>query len=123
MTKSKTQVLTRDDQIRAFSNTLALETYKLLKAGKGVPFARQSVEPFLKALVTQMVLETLHDQPKGAKVPDYDYVEDAFLDAKLRIQNAISSGMEDALSRFSGHFTEYYCIVKPVPEPSNDLSN
>jgi hypothetical protein len=43
----------------------------------------------------------------------------AFAGVKQDIQDAVSVGVQTAVNKYAGLDIEYYCQVKPVPEPIN----
>ena len=62
------------------------------------------------------VLMSAPEELKGEKVR-YEYVKEAFVSYKAGIQEAVAAAFTAAMSNFSGKELEYYCLIKPVPEP------
>lgn len=76
---------------------------------------------FLAGLIAAVVLKSLDHSGKESytKKQLHDIVYKRFGDIKLDIQNAVAAGFQGAMFTFSGESTEYYCQIKPVPDPIN----
>lgn len=54
------------------------------------------------------------------KKKTYEETKNDFVEAKSKIQEAVSAGVTAAMKTFSGQNIEYYCQIKVVPPVAND---
>jgi hypothetical protein len=50
-------------------------------------------------------------------------VMNRFADTKLLMQQAVSTGFETAMTKFTGQPIEYYCLIKTVPNAPSESVN
>lgn len=102
------------------SRELVEETFKLLQ-GRGMYAFRLAAVNFIARFVGVLTHEALRAKPKGKlnKEEQYKFVEGNFMKVKASLQECVAAGVQGAVSTFSGRKVEYYCVIKPVPEPVN----
>lgn len=112
--------------LQQFTDMLAKETYKMFEAQgakQGPEFLKYVPSLFVSSIVKLLIDKALAKKVrKGAtKNEEYAFTSRNFQEVKQGIQNAVSEGFQLSLSGYSGKPVEYYCLIKPVPEPTNKL--
>ncbi len=124
MAKKTTIVKTDEDNIDELSSMMAKGFLDILNAQvkvRGDHDARELYTHFIAKLVGGIVYNSLTDLPGDVKGKEaqYNWTVKSFDNAKDRMQEAVSAGFQLALTKYTGVRTEYYCQIKPVPEPVN----
>jgi hypothetical protein len=122
------KVLDLNQWIDSFSAFMAEETLKILRANsekRGPEVGRALCIHFLSRVLANTVLDTLNTRKESAKTEEeqYNYSKKLFLDLKLQVQDAVALSFQTALGHFTGRQVEYYCQIKPIPEPLNKTVN
>jgi hypothetical protein len=112
--------------IDAMINDIAVETVKILNATTSSynPVSRRRILAiFIKNVIQITVLDALQEKPSGkpSKEEHYAFTSKNFQFIKGDIQNMVAEGFNKALNKFSGKDPDYYCQIKPFPEPKNKL--
>lgn len=123
--KSKKQSF--QDWAEEFSVLIADETLKIMTQHSrnnedAVKFAASML---ISRIVGTLVFRTLTEPPSinKSKKSHEDFVLKNMAEMKLTIQNAVSAGFQQAMTQYSGQPIEYYCTIKPVPEPLTETLN
>lgn len=77
---------------------------------------------FMMHFIGALVFQALKDRPKGGSKKQVDLLDHnyrSFAGVKMKIQDAVANGVQDAMTAYSGHPIEYFCDIRPVPEPIN----
>jgi hypothetical protein len=101
----------------------ALARTLLVKVGDqekliGPEYRKALTAQVMSAYIAGCIMESLQNGGKSAEKTMREFGE-----MKSLIQMAVAGGFEAALGSYSGEFLEYYCIIKPVPEPLSDMVN
>jgi hypothetical protein len=126
--KNHEMVVSLDEWVDNFTSYIAAENIKLIRsygADKGDKALKKLYVSFLKNYLENVVLGVLTDYPKEMMDDReiYEYVSGHFKDLKYNIQIEIADAFNDAMAKFSGHYMDYYCEIKPVPEPVSDKAH
>lgn len=112
--------------VSGFTDTLAKETLKFLTSYgpivKNKPIASKIVTFYIASFVNKVVMEALMRATKLGITDDaklFALTAKDFAYIKEMIQNGVAEGFKRALSKFNGQIVDYYCIIKPVPDPVN----
>ena len=100
---------------------VATELTKQVEEEFGMRTADNATASFLATFIGVMVKRRLN-RPNPLKLPaekQCNLVMSDYNDFKIKIQNSIALGFQDAMSQWSGKSVEFYCQIKPVPEPIN----
>jgi len=100
---------------------LVTETFKLIDGQGGVASTQVAVN-FLARFAGTLVYRSLKQQaPTTCKTPEemVQFTGRNFAGMKVCVQEAISAAFSGAMKTYAGQDIEYYCQVKPVPEPLN----
>jgi len=67
------------------------------------------------------VYAELNERDKSLKTKEemLNFAMKNFAALKVSIQESVAAGFQGAVSTFSGQQVDYYCQVKPIPEPIN----
>lgn len=101
---------------------LVTSTFKILNARKST---RSNIEMqpelyFLSLYIKAMVDGSLRDKiPTKSKEERYQAIKDSFEKTKFSIQEAIAIAFQTSMRNHANTPVEYYCQIKPVPEPVN----
>ncbi len=122
------KTLDLNEWIDSFSTFMADETLKILRGHtdkRGPEVGRALCIHFLARVLTATVLDTLNTRKDGAKDDEeqFRFSKDQFLDLKTQVQDATALSFQTAFHHFTGRNVEYYCVIKPVPEPLNGTVN
>lgn len=118
--------------LKAVSDELAelltVENFRMIDfrlRAYGPKEARFAAATVIARFVGALVYRTLTEQPAINKSPGEHeaYVMKNMADLKNQLQNAVAAGFQNAMTAFSGNTVEYYCLIKPVPEPSSNTVN
>lgn len=127
MSKVK-QIDITDKVLREFGEFMAKETLKLLETqGKsyGKQFAGRVIRHFLTSLVEIILTSSLVNE-KSLSLSEkarYKVISQDFEDTKMLIQNSVAQAFERVISRFSKDPVSYYCLIRPTPEPTSEVSH
>lgn len=116
-----------EDWIIQCSKHLVEENFKWLDKQvsiKGAEAVDTLLINFIACLIGATLHKTLTSLPKELENDTqkaHDYLCDAFLDVKIRLQDAVAMGFTGALSEFSRKKVDYYCTVKPMGPVANKL--
>jgi len=105
-----------------FSQMLVDETFKLLDAQtkNGKAATKEVASIFVARFTGVLLYRTLTDSNDiKDKNELYLHTSKNFSDLKSKLQDAVAAGFSGAMSKFTKKHVEYYCQVKPVPEPIN----
>lgn len=122
---SEKKYLHIDSYVADFGEELAARTLSLIKASlpqKDDEIKKLAQQKFLKSYVETIILESLGKHVANVELSQKELekkTEDELLDIKLQIQGSIEAAFESAMSSFTGYSIDYYCQIKPVPEPIN----
>lgn len=77
---------------------------------------------FLKLFIEALVTKVLDDRAVKSlpKQEQFNVVKKNYETLKLCIQEAVAVGFQDAIQRFAKMPIEYYCLIKTVPEVTNN---
>jgi hypothetical protein len=108
--------------LEEMSEFIARESYNLIKlTGDPKGSSKKLSSMFIRYFVSKMVLDSLTEYKKkkldGKEA--YDFTKKNFSEMKDELQLEIAKGFEIGFLKYSGKDIEYYCQVKPVPEPIN----
>lgn len=111
-----------------FSVLLTNETFKLIDSknkSNGPEAGRYVATTYLARFVGTLLFRTLteRNQLNTTKEEQEDFVMKNAAELKTAIQEAVSMGFQSAMTQFSGRQIEYYCQIKPVPEPVSNKVN
>ncbi len=112
--------------IEEFAGLMALETYKLIKAeskSKKQKIDREISTKFLKYFIKKIVFDSLTDliNKDMTNKEAYKVTKASFLDIKIKIQEEISKGFEDAFFDYARQQVDYYTVIDVMPEPINKV--
>ena len=116
MTKPTTELLTLDDWERSFIHASVMEIIKVLAAEEtrmGPDYKGQLFAGFLATFVGTLVLKSLRNGD--------DINSKGFAATKTFIERCVAAGFDGPVSDATGRHYEYYCQVKPVPEPKGKV--
>lgn len=83
---------------------------------------RENDMKILQEVVKVLIIEALNDQPDEMDLEElHDHVYHNFKSLKEDIQVAIGQAFSDAVQEGTGEYADYYCDIKPIPEPLNKL--
>lgn len=123
----KKQPVDINEWLEDYSAFMADEAIKLLKAQgkkKGDIEYKALVTLFLYRIMTQLLIETLHERPDGLDEEGaYNFSRKAYGDVKYQLQESVAMAFTTAMGHFYGKPVEFYCQVKPIPEMGSSLSN
>lgn len=110
-----------------FSQMITDETFKLIegRSRKNLDAIKFVASMFVARFVGTLVFRTL-TEPSALRTSKKDqeaFTNKNFLELKMSVQNAVAAGFQNAVSQFSGSTMEYYCLIKPVPEPTSNQVN
>lgn len=113
-----------EEQAEIFSQYMVEEMCKLLKAHAPDKFGVM-MSAFLATFVGNMVYKKLQEKPETAMSKEdlFKFTKDNFIGVRMQVQEAVAAGVSGAMTTYSGKHVEYYCQVKPVPEPISKLSS
>ena len=114
--------ITYTSQANDFVDYLSEETFKLLEGkSRNVSVQRDLATRYISSFLASVIIERLNELPEGefTERQQYDFTAANFSEVKADVQNAVATAFEEALSAFAGKPVQYYCQVKPVPEPLN----
>lgn len=119
-----TKLLSLDEAVKDAAENLVNENVRILNtytATLGAERTNIVALTFLKGLVATLLYKVLKQNPGPlySKEEVHDLVQKEFGEMKLNVQDAVSGGFQHAMSMWSGMHVEYYCQVRPVPEPLN----
>lgn len=105
---------------------LCKENFKIIDAqtvAKGQDAADMLVVNFLAQFIGNILHRRLNERPNNLhdKEELIQYTQNNFADMKLKLQNAVASGFENAMMNYTGKPVEYYCHVTPVGPAVNKL--
>lgn len=106
-------------------DTISKEVMALLYAEEkkyGVAFSESVGITIIARLVSTLYFNALTPTAEQEKLSDVELEKIVSTRAntmKLALQDSIAAGFAGAMEMFSGRSIEYYCQVKPVPEPKS----
>lgn len=110
------------------SKELTVETFKfidgVLKA-YGEKEVRYAACDLVATFVGSLIYRTL-TEPRTLNVSPLDHEQRVMKNVgelKSQIQEAVAQAFQNSMSAFSGNYVEYYCQIKPAPNPPNNLTN
>ncbi len=123
--KSKKQSF--QDWAEQFSVLVTDETIKIMSqhSRNNEDATKFAATMFLSRFIGTLVFRTLTEPPSlnTTKKGHEDFIMRNVAEMKQAIQNAVSAGFQNAMSQYSGQPIEYYCTIKPVPEPLTETLN
>ncbi len=122
--KKTNKIVALTDYIENFTDYIASENYKLLinySKTKTQDLSVKLLTSFIKSYIHLVVLEVFIQKPgmKLSKQEHFNYTSANFNQIKLLIQSAVAEGFNQAVLDFTSQNMDYYCIIKPMPEPIN----
>ncbi len=85
---------------------------------------RLAFSMFLGGILSAFVSVGLRHKPKDEVLYTQDellkFAETNFASIKAMLQNSIANGVQSGILSWSGQEVEYYCLIKPTPDPIND---
>lgn len=126
---NKTRILDINEWIDNYSTFMADEALKLLQAQgekKGPEVHRALLIHFLARVLTNAVFNVLHERPKSETATKKEILEHNkknFSEFKEQVQDMVALSFQTAMSHYGGKTMEYYCQIRPVPEPVNGTVN
>ncbi len=83
------------------------------------------VAMFVSRLIGEMVHRTLAERStlNISHKDQEDLMMKNMSELKMAVQNAVAAGFQNAMSNFLGRPVEYYCQIKPVPEPVSNAAH
>ncbi len=122
------KTLDLNEWIDSFSTFMADETLKILRGHsnkRGREVGRALCIHFLARVLSATVLDTLNTQDETAQTEkeQYEFSKHQFAELKTQVQDSVALSFQTALSHFTGRQVEYYCTIKPVPDPVTGTVN
>lgn len=107
------------------SQLMVRECFRVMsKQGKEGELVRYVAKEFLYNFIGNLAMQTLEEGPPKkdpSKKEELDFVLGSFSSLKDQIQSSVGQAFGDAMSDFTGQDVEYYCQIKPIPEPTNRM--
>lgn len=106
------------------SQVIGKETFNIIKA---LGDKKQVTGVFVAKVIEYLIEASVHDSLvniQGEPQSDedaYNLTKDSFTNLKINLQQGIAVGFERAIEEYSGRQLSYYCLIRPVPEPTNKL--
>lgn len=87
----------------------------------GSEYAEQLCMTILRVYTSSLVFQALTSRPndKMSKKQVEQFVLATFNQCKVRLQESVAVGFQDAMTLYTGVPFEYYCVVKTVPHAIN----
>ena len=79
------------------------------------------ISRFIGALVFRTLSET--QSLNRTQKQHEEFILKNMAELKTQIQNAVANGFQNAMSAFNEQPIEYYCTIKPVPDPKSNVVN
>lgn len=122
------KILDLNAWIESFSAFMADETLKVLRANcakRGPDVSRALCIHFLARVLSSTVLDTLHERMENpqSEAEALRFNQKQFAELKIQVQDAVALSFQTAMSHYTGRQVEYYCTIKPVPDPVNSTVN
>lgn len=110
--------------IEEFASMMAVESYKLIKLeskNNKNKVDRDISTKFLKHFIKKIVFDSLTEltNKNMSSKEAYTVTKASFLDIKVKIQEEVARGFEEAFLHYTGQQIDYYCDVRVIPEPIN----
>lgn len=117
---------TSEDIIEEFSRAMAKESMVLVStfcksASKDTMALRRHATNFISQYIELLLSDALRDYPKtgATQKEQMTQVSGNFKDIKQEIQQQIANAFTRVMEGYSGMDIDYYCLIKPLPEPIN----
>lgn len=122
------KILDINDWIDDYSTFMADEALKLIDAQgnkRGPEVKRALIIHFMARVLTSTVFTVLHERPEKVKDKKerLDFNKKNYAEFKEQICEMIGMSFSTALSHYSGKSIEYYCVIKPIPDPLSKAVN
>lgn len=115
------------DWVEQFSVLVTDETIRIMSqhSRNNEDATKFAASMFLSRFIGTLVFRTLTEPPSinTSRKNHEDFVMKNMSEMKQTIQNAVSAGFQNAMTQYSGQPIEYYCTIKPVPEPLTETLN
>lgn len=115
------------DNMEDFTSFVAKETCKLLigQAKGNTKDAYKLLAAYHKHFIYQVLVGALSTKadPLDDAEEHYNVVRKNVAGVKFDVQASVANAFKRAFGEFSGKRVDYYCTIKPVPEPTSKLSN
>jgi hypothetical protein len=116
-------LISLDEYREAVAKHLLEKIFKLLLTEEqkyGNVFVLKVVDKLVTGIIGGMLYRELTmTPPLLEKEEQYEFTKAAFSKYKSGVQEAVALAFQGAMTQWSGKSVEYYCQVKPVPEPTN----
>lgn len=101
------------------SNILTAFTFQAKSWGED--HAQKVYCQVIAAVVAGVVYRSMADIPVtiDSKEEQYEWAADSYALTKDLLQNSIAAGFKNAMLTYSGVESDYYCLIKMVPEAVN----
>jgi hypothetical protein len=124
------KALDLNEWVDNFSTFMADEALKMLNAQgqkKGPEVQRALLFHFLARIITSSVYDALNDRgnldSSASKKQVFEFTKKNFSDFKESLQDTIAMSFQTAFSHYAGRDMEYYCQIRPVPDPLSNKVN
>ncbi len=105
---------------------LATKAFKALfeqRAQVGEENYRLAFSMFLSGMIASFLNVGLMQRPKDEALYSQEelskFAEQNFTDMKALLQTSVANGVQSGILSWSGMEIEYYCLIKPTPDPIN----
>lgn len=123
MSKALAQTAVYEEFVGQFSEKMLMHVLMnmlKLETTYGPAFTQVFMRQLMAGIVGNVVMKRLQEDLSG--LPDdkkLDVAMENFAIAKVEISDAVALGVQTAMTKFSGSPVEYYCQIRPTPEPMN----
>ncbi len=116
-----------EEYVKTFSSHMVKEVSRYtakIEDQYGDSFGRIMLNQFLTLYVANVVFRQLSDRPKGVTGDELlRHNIKMFTDCKVDLSESVANGVAAAMMKYSGQPVEYFCSIKPVPEPLSKKLN
>ncbi len=122
MDKSKIQM--EEEYVREIVKeitVLVLEEFTFQEQTWGVDHAQKIYSSVIASIISAVVYKSMADIPDSITVDQerYEWVAESYMQTKVVMQNSVAAAFKNAMLTYSGKESDYYCLVKMVPEAVN----
>ena len=91
--------------------------------GRGI--SEDLMMEFVAYLTGAMVCKLMEGKPPKSytKEQKYELANKTFARIKMKLQNAVSAGVQGGVETLTGKQVEYSCTIEPMPDTINDFRN
>lgn len=100
-----------------------LKAFEKQRKEEGSEFAASLTMAFIASLVGSLAYRALSEEDPNAKTKKakLEFAKENFTSVKTDVCDALATGVGGAMTEFSGQQVDYYCSLKIVPPPINEL--